>query len=414
MKTHQLRQPHCRLCGAPLSHTFIDLGLSPLANALVSPDNIGRGEFFSPLHVWICDRCFLVQIEEIEAPAELFGEYRYFSSYSTSWLQHAEKFAGAMIARFGLDEGKRVVEIASNDGYLLQYFASRGIPTLGIEPARNIAEIARERGVPTREMFFGAEAAASQLREGYAADLMPANNVLAHVPDLIDFLEGFRILLKPEGVATFEFPHLLRLIEERQFDTIYHEHFSYLSLSVVCEALRRCGLRAFDVEELPTHGGSLRVFACRAEAGYSESGAVADLLDKERAFGLLKMNGYDGFSESAARIKYDSLEFLIRARRDGKTVCGYAVAAKGATFLNYCGIGPEFVQVVADRSPYKQGCWLPGCRIPIVAPEALIALRPDYVLILAWNLKREIASELDAIRAWGGKFVTAIPQLEIF
>ncbi|MBL6455575.1 class I SAM-dependent methyltransferase [Belnapia sp. T6] len=405
--------PTCRACTAPLTRSLVDLGLSPLSNSYVPPERARMGEMFLPLHALVCDACHLVQLEAYAAPEAIFSDYAYFSSFSSSWLRHAEAYAAAMAARFHLGAHSRVVEVASNDGYLLRYFARAGIPVLGVEPAANVAEVALARGVPTEIAFFGRDTAARLLAEGGAADLMAANNVLAHVPDLHDFLGGFAILLAAEGVVTFEFPHLLRLLAECQFDTIYHEHFSYLSLGTVTGLLRRHGLRAFDVEELPTHGGSLRVFACREGAAQAEAPAVARVLAEERAAGLTEPRGYAGFAEQVARIKCDALDFLIAERRAGRTVCGYGAAAKGNTFLNYCGIGPELVRTVADRNPAKQGTLLPGSRIPVLSPEAVLAMRPDVLLILPWNLTAEITAEMAAIRAWGGRFATAIPRLRV-
>jgi SAM-dependent methyltransferase len=408
-----VKTPTCRVCGAALSHSFADLGMSPLANAYVPRDKAGDGEKFYPLHAYVCGACFLVQLEEFETPEQIFADYAYFSSFSTGWLRHAEAYAEAMIRRFALGTQHKVVEVASNDGYLLQYFVARGIPVLGVEPAGNVAAEARKRGVPTEVVFFG-EATARALRDaGHAADLMAANNVLAHVPDIIDFVTGFRVLLKPDGAGTFEFPHLLKLIAEKQFDTIYHEHFSYLSLGVVRAIVERCSLRVFDVEELPTHGGSLRVYFCHTGARHEPTPAVARVLADERAARLTELAGYTGFARDIVDIKCRALEFLVRAHDEGKTVCGYGAAAKGNTFLNYCGIGPEFIRMVADRSPHKQGTLLPGSRIPVVSPEAMLAAKPDYVFILPWNIKDEVVAQLGAIRSWGGRFVTAIPRLTV-
>jgi len=407
-------RPACRACGAPLSRTVADLGLSPLANAYVPADRAGMGEMFHPLHAFVCDACYLVQLEAFETPEAIFSEYAYFSGFSAGWLAHAEAYVAAMQARFGLGATSKVVEVASNDGYLLQYAVARGIPALGVEPAANVAKVAVSRGVPTEVAFFGADTARRLVAQGHSADLTAANNVLAHVPDIHDFVEGFRILLKPEGAGTFEFPHLLRMIEERQFDTIYHEHFSYLSLGVVAGILESHGLRVFDVEELPTHGGSLRVFFCHAGAGHPTGPAVERVRGAERAGGLFEAAGYAAFAEDVVAIKCATLTFLADLRLKGAKVCAYGAAAKGNTFLNYCGIGPELVAAVADRSPHKQGTLLPGSRIPVVSPKDLLALRPDYVLILPWNLKDEIAREMAAIRDWGGRFVTAIPHLTVF
>jgi SAM-dependent methyltransferase len=409
-----VRTGTCRACGTLLEHTFVDLGMSPLANSYVPAERAQSGEMFFPLHAYVCEKCFLVQLEEFETPEHIFSDYAYFSSYSSSWLRHAEKYAGAMAERFGLTAGSKVVEIASNDGYLLQYFVGRGIPVLGIEPAANVAKVAVERGVPTEVLFFGEETAGQMLSAGHAADLMAANNVLAHVPDIIDFVAGFRVLLKPEGVATLEFPHLLRMIEHVQFDTIYHEHFSYLSLAAVDFVLRQNGLRAFDIEELATHGGSLRVFVCHDASRHEVRPAVARVLREEAAAGMTSLAGYKGFARKATDIKCAALDFLIEKYRQGKTVVGYGAAAKGNTFLNYCGIGPELLAAVADSSPHKQDTLLPGSRVPVISPEALLARKPDYVLILPWNLKDEIATELAALRGWGGQFVTAIPKLNVF
>nr|USU34356.1 class I SAM-dependent methyltransferase [Methylobacterium sp. OTU13CASTA1] len=408
-----MTRPACRACGAPLSRTVADLGLSPLANAYVPADRAGRGEMFHPLHAFVCDVCFLVQLEAFETPEAIFSDYAYFSGFSAGWLAHAEAYVARMQARFGLGPDSKVVEVASNDGYLLQYAVARGIPALGVEPAANVAKVAVSRGVPTEVAFFGAETARRLVAQGHSADLTAANNVLAHVPDIHDFVEGFHILLKAEGAGTFEFPHLLRMIEERQFDTIYHEHFSYLSLGVVSGILERHGLRVFDVEELPTHGGSLRVFFCHAGAAHPTAPAVERVRAAERDGGLFAADGYAAFAEDVVAIKCATLTFLADLRLKGAKVCAYGAAAKGNTFLNYCGIGPELVAAVADRSPHKQGTLLPGSRIPVVSPEDLLALRPDYVLILPWNLKDEIAREMAAIRDWGGRFVTAIPLLTV-
>ena len=401
----------CRICGAPLRHTFADLGLSPLSNSYVPAAKLREGEIFYPLHAYVCERCFLVQLEEFESPENIFSNYAYFSGFSTSWLQHAEAYVIAMKDRFNLGPQHKVVEVASNDGYLLQYFVADGISVLGIEPAGNVAEAAITRGVPTEVVFFGRDTAKTLAAAGHLADHMVANNVLAHVPDIVDFVGGFKILLKPEGVATFEFPHLLRLIESSQFDTIYHEHFSYLSLGVVVNLLKGVRLRAFDVEEIPTHGGSLRVFVCHDTASHRHTSSVERILEKERAARLFNLSGYAGFAERVVTIKCRALDFLIKAREQKKLVCAYGAAAKGNTFLNYCGIGPELVKLAGDRSPHKQNTLLPGSRIPVVSPEQMLALKPAYVLILPWNLRDEIAGQLNAIRGWGGQFVTAIPDL---
>ncbi len=404
----------CRLCRTPLTRSFVNLGLSPLSNSYVAPEACDRGELFHPLHAFVCTTCLLVQLAEFEPPEAIFSDYAYFSSYSSSWLRHAETYADTMTRRLGLGPRHFVVEVASNDGYLLQYFMSRGVPVLGIEPAANVAAVARDKGIPTEVAFFG-EATARQLRRrGPAADLMIANNVLAHVPDILDFVAGFAVLLAPEGIATFEFPHLLRQMQGLQFDQIYHEHFSYLSLLVVQHVMDRCGLRVFDVEELPTHGGSLRVFVTHKGAEHAASQRVTRVLRDERDAGLDRVDGYVGFAEATRAVRFAALEFFIAAARTGKRVCAYGAAAKGNTFLNYVGIGADLVEAVADRSPHKQGTFLPGSRIPVVAPEALTALRPDYLLILPWNLRSEIEREMAHIRSWGGRFLTAIPTIEVF
>lgn len=404
----------CRFCSTPLSESFVDLGVSPLANSFVAAERAHAMEPFFPLDVRVCPNCLLVQLAEYESAENIFSDYLYFSSFSDSWLDHCRRYAGAMIDRFRLDGGSKVVEIASNDGYLLQYFVAAGIPVLGVEPAANVAEVARAKGVTTEVAFFGAATAQRLADAGHSADLMAANNVLAHVPDLNDFVAGFRVLLKPQGVATFEFPHLLQLIGQSQFDTIYHEHFSYLSLLVVAKVAAAQGLKVIDVETLPTHGGSLRVYVARAESDHAPGPAVAATLAAERAAGLDTLAGHQGFAAKVSTIKEDLLSFLIEARRAGKRVVGYGAPAKGNTLLNYCGVKPDHLAFTVDRSPHKQGRLLPGTRIPIRAPADLLAARPDYVLILPWNLRDEIAEQMAQIRDWGGRFVVPIPRLEIF
>lgn len=404
----------CRACGLWLNTTFVDLGVTPLSNAFITPERAGAMEAHHPLHAWVCDGCKLVQLEAFETPQAIFGDYLYFSSYSASWLQHAADYAAAMVRRFGLDAASRVVEVASNDGYLLQYFVEAGCTVLGVEPAANVARVAIEKGIPTEVAFFG-EATARRLRDaGHAADHMAANNVLAHVPQINDFVRGFAILLKPQGVTTFEFPHLLRLIEHVQFDTIYHEHFSYLSLHVVQRILERQGLRVFDVEELPTHGGSLRVYACHGDAAHATTAAVLAVLRCEAEAGLEGGDVYATFPARVVQVKLDLLRFLLDARAAGQNVVGYGAPAKGNTLLNFCGIGPELLPFTVDLSPHKQGLLLPGSRIPIRAPEAIRNARPDYVLILPWNLRHEIVAQMAMIREWGGRFVVPIPNLEVF
>jgi SAM-dependent methyltransferase len=410
------KSPVCRLCASPLSCTFADLGMSPLANSYIEPGQINAMEAFFPLHVWVCGNCFLVQLEEFETPQHIFGgDYAYFSSFSTSWLQHARLYCEQMMQRFKLDASSRVVEVASNDGYLLQYFHQAGVPVLGIEPASNCAAAARKIGVDTREIFFGAGTATQLAKEGYSADLLLGNNVLAHVPDLLSFVEGLSILLKPHGVITLEFPHLLQMMSRRQFDTIYHEHFSYLSLKVVETAFHRFGLEVFRVEELGTHGGSLRVFGKHAsDDSKPVEASVAKVRDDESQAGFGGLDAYRAFAGSILQVKCDLLEFLIDAHRAGKRVVGYGAPAKGNTLLNYCGVGPELLEYTVDLSPHKQGRYLPGVLIPIHAPDKILADRPDYVVILPWNLRDEISSQLAGIREWGGRFVVPIPSLEVF
>ena len=404
----------CRNCGTLLTETFVDLGMSPLSNAFVRVEDARKMEPFYPLHAWVCGSCRLVQLEEFASPEHIFhDDYFYFSSYSESWLRHAESYAAAMTARFGLDHTSMVVEVASNDGYLLQYFRQRECRVLGVEPAAKAAGVAAEKGIPSEVAFFGRETATRLRSAGQAADQMAANNVLAHVPDLNDFLAGFTILLKPAGVVTFEFPHLLRQIEHTQFDTIYHEHFSYLSLHVVQRLFQPHALRVFDVEELPTHGGSLRVFACHEAAPHALHPTVERVLAMELAAGLEGAATYSTFAERVVRVKLDLLRFLVEAKSRGKTVVGYGAPAKGNTLLNYCGVGPELIAFTVDRSPYKQGTLLPGTRIPVRAPEAISETKPDYVLILPWNLRDEITQQMAAVRGWGGQFVVPIPSLQI-
>ena len=405
----------CRHCQAELERMFLDLGTAPPSNAYLTREQLDRPERHDPLRVRACTRCWLVQAEDHAAREDLFAShYAYFSSYSSTWLAHAERYVDAMVERLGLDARSHVVEVASNDGYLLQYVQRRGIPCLGIEPTAGTAEAARARGIETRVAFFGRTLAAQLAQEGRAADLMVANNVLAHVPDIVDFAAGFAQLLRPHGVATFEFPHLLRLVEECQFDTVYHEHYSYLSLVAVERIFGAAGLAVFDVEELPTHGGSLRVHAQRADSGRRpRTGAVAALLGREERAGLASPRIGEGLQARAERIKDDVLLFLIEQKRARRTVCGYGAAAKGSTLLNFAGVRTDLLPCVADASPHKQGRFLPGSRIPIVDVGALRARRPDFVLVLPWNLKDEIAEQLRDFRAWGARFVTAIPELAI-
>lgn len=405
---------HCRFCHTPLTHTFADLGLSPLSNSYVKAERLNQGEMFYPLHAWVCPSCKLVQLEEFERAENIFNdEYAYFSSYSSSWLAHARQYSEAMTARFGLNAASQVVEIASNDGYLLQNFVAAGIPALGVEPTGNTAEVAIGKGIPTWVKFFGVATAHELVAAGHAADLLLGNNVLAHVPDINDFVGGLKVALKPGGVITMEFPHLLNLIRHNQFDTIYHEHFSYLSLGTVHRMLAAQGLRVWDVEELPTHGGSLRVWAQHAEHERPVQASVADFLAKEARAGMQGDAFYAGLQVQANRIKDDLLAFLIEQKRARKTVAAYGAAAKGNTLLNYAGVRPDLLPYVVDASPHKQGRFLPGSRIPVVAESHLRATRPDVILILPWNLRHEICSQLEYAREWGGRFATAVPHLEV-
>jgi hypothetical protein len=387
--------------------------MSPLCESFLPADALNRMEPFYPLLVWVCGRCFLVQLQEYVSPAEIFTEYAYFSSYSSSWLKHARDYTDMAASRFGLGAKSRVVEIASNDGYLLQYFVEKGIPVLGIEPAANVAKAAVERGVPTVVRFFGRETAGDVVREHGPADLIVGNNVLAHVPDVNDFVAGLEILLARGGTITMEFPHLWRLMEENQFDTIYHEHFSYLSFTVAREIFAAHGLRIFDVERLPTHGGSLRIFAAHRSDPRPETDAAAALAREESGDGFRTLARYRPFRSRVEETKRNLLEFLIGARREGKRVAAYGAPGKGNTLLNYCGIRADFVEYAVDRNPYKHGRYTPGTHIPIHPPERIRETRPDYVLILPWNLKDEIVAQLSYVREWGAKFVVPIPRVEV-
>jgi len=405
----------CRHCQAELNLSLIDLATSPPSNAYLTQKMLHAPEKYFPLRVVVCQECWLVQTEDYAGADELFAsDYAYFSSFSTTWLKHAEKYVADMATRFGLSEKSHVVEVAANDGYLLQYAQARGISCLGIEPTTSTANAARAKGLEILEEFFGVQVGQKLAAQGKSADLTAANNVLAHVPDINDFVGGFVAILKPDGVSTFEFPHLLSLVSENQFDTIYHEHYSYLSLVAVKRIFEQNGLSVFDVEELPTHGGSLRVFAQRKDTGSRElSLNVAKLLDREVAAGMTTAEFYAGFQDKANRVKDDFIAFLIEAKRAGKTVAGYGAAAKGNTLMNYAGIRSDLLPYVVDRNPAKQDKFLPGCRIPVVAEEHLQQTRPDYVVILPWNLRTEVIGQLAYIRDWGGKFVTAVPSLKI-
>ncbi len=403
----------CRFCSAPLRAVFADLGMSPLANSFLSPEQANGMEPFYPLRALVCEQCFLVQLEEFETPQHIFGDYAYFSSYSTSWLEHSRRYVEQMVHRFGLDESSHVVELASNDGYLLQYFHEHRVPVLGIEPAANVAKVALQRGIPTLVEFFGVETALS-LAEESKADLLLGNNVLAHVPDLNDFVGGAKVLLKQGGQITMEFPHLMRLVEDNQWDTIYHEHFSYFSFTTVSKVFEAHGLRLFDVEELPTHGGSLRIYGCHAEDPRPDEPGPAELLERERQAGYPDLDLYLGYGRRVAEEKRQIVEFLIALKREGKRIVGYGAPAKGNTLLNYCGVGTDFLDYTCDLNPHKQDHLLPGTHIPIRSPDVLREDRPDVVLILPWNLKDEIMEQLSFIREWGGQFAARTPDLTLF
>jgi len=404
----------CRFCGTELQQIFVDLGMSPLCETYPSAEDLNRGEIYYPLHAYVCSRCFLVQLEEFESGENIFSDYPYFSSYSNSWLRHCENYCDKAMKRFGLNEKSFVVEVASNDGYLLQYFVKSKVPVLGIEPATNVAKVAIEKGIPTLVRFFGSRLARELAVKGHTADLVAGNNVLAQVPDLNDFVEGLRILLKLDGVLTLEFPHLLRLIESNEFDTIYHEHYSYFSMLTTVRILECHGLRVFDVEELASHGGSLRIYACRAEShAYPIEPSVSRVIAEEEKAGLNSTEGYKHFPEQVRRVKLALMEFLITAGREGKSVAGYGAPGKSATLLHYCGIGKDLIEYTVDRSPHKQGRFLPGSHIPIYNPDRIAETKPDYVVILPWNLKGEIMQQLQFIRKWGGRFVVPIPEVTV-
>ncbi|MGZ4699679.1 MAG: methyltransferase domain-containing protein [Ilumatobacteraceae bacterium] len=404
----------CRHCDTPLESTLCDLGMSPLANSYLRDEDLDRAEKFYPLHAFVCSECLLVQLAEFESPEYIFSDYAYFSSFSQSWLEHAHTYVDSVVARFALGPQHQVVEIASNDGYLLQYFVALGIPVLGIEPAANVAVAAREKGIETLVEFFGTDIALEMVASGRQADLIIGNNVLAHVPALNDFVEGLSILLAPQGRITMGFPHLLQLMKHNQFDTIYHEHFSYFSFLTVSKVFARHGLRLFDVDQVPTHGGSLRIYGCHTDdATHPQSGRVALLEADERAAGLDHLAGYSAFPEQVRRTKRALLRFLIDARDANKSVVAYGAPAKGNTLLNYCGVKTDLVDYTVDRSPHKQNHFLPGTHLPIYAPERIAETKPDYVLILPWNLKDEIMSEMTHVREWGGKFVVPIPEVTV-
>ncbi|MCM0083329.1 class I SAM-dependent methyltransferase [Geomonas sp. Red32] len=407
-------QATCRFCGAPLTVTFVDLGMSPLCESYVPAEKINSMEPFYPLHVYVCGSCFLVQLEQYVDSSEIFTEYAYFSSYSNDWLKHSERYVAMAVERFGLGRSSQVIELASNDGYLLQYFVKRGIPVLGIEPAVNVAQVAVAKGVPTRVEFFGVKSARRLVTQGATADLVIGNNVLAQVPDVNDFVEGIKLILKPEGTVTIEFPHLAKLMEQNQFDTIYHEHFSYFSLLSAEAIFASHGLTIYDVEELPTHGGSLRIFARHRESGrLLVTGRVKDLRRREDLLSLGRLDGYEAFGEQVKETKRKLLEFLIGAKRQGKRIAGYGAPGKGNTLLNYCGIRTDFIDFTVDRNPYKQGKFLPGTHIPILHPDRIREAKPDYLFILPWNFKEEIIEQESYIRQWGGSFLIPIPEVRV-
>jgi SAM-dependent methyltransferase len=404
----------CRFCGSPLFQMVVDLGKSPLCESYLSEDQLNSGEMFYPIQAFVCSTCFLVQVPELVSGEDIYSHYAYFSSYSDSWLRHAERYSEMIIDRFSLDTSSRIIEIASNDGYLLQYFKARDFSILGVEPAANIAEVAVGRGIPTVNRFFGRKTAEYLVESGQRADLLIGNNVLAHVPDLNDFVAGLKVLLAPDGVITMEFSHLVKLMEGNQFDQIYQEHYCYFSLIAVEQVFAAHDLILFDVEEIDTHGGSLRIYARHRQDGSKPVlDSVTELREKEIAGGLKEWGAYRAFSERVVETKHRLLEFLIRAKREGKTIVGYGAPGKGSTLLNYCGIRGDFLDYTVDRSTYKQGKYLPGVHIPIFAPEKIKETKPDYILILPWNLKDEIRKQLSFAKEWGGEFVVPIPELEI-
>ncbi|MGC2596014.1 MAG: class I SAM-dependent methyltransferase [Rhabdochlamydiaceae bacterium] len=405
------KKTRCRFCDHPLEHSFCDLGMTPLSNAYLPKEELEKGEVFYPLHAYVCAKCYLVQVQQYALPENIFGEYAYFSSFSESWLNHCQNYAEKIIADLKLDSSKQVIEIASNDGYLLQFFKNRGIPVLGIEPAANVANVATEKSIPTLVKFFSNHLAQELVKENVQADLLIGNNVLAHVPNLNDFVKGLKILLKPKGMITMEFPHLMRLMESNQFDTIYHEHFSYFSLLTADRVFKAQGLEIFDVEELGTHGGSLRIFARHGRGNVSTR--VVNLKEKERQLNFDDLKGYSQFSIGVQQLKADLLSFFLDSKRQGKKIVGYGAPAKGNTLLNFCGIRSQFLDFTVDRSPHKQGRFLPGTHISIHPVEKIALEKPDFVFILPWNLKEEIMNQMEFIREWGGKFVVPIPQLEI-
>jgi SAM-dependent methyltransferase len=405
----------CRFCGTHLRHTVVDLGMSPLCESYVSAEQLNQVEAFYPLHVQVCHNCYLVQLQTFVSPEHIFTEYAYFSSYADTWLQHAKAYTDLMLQRFDLNRNSHVVEVASNDGYLLQYFMQKKIPVLGIEPAANIAEVAISKGIPTLVEFFGRDSARRLVAEAKQADLLIGNNVLAQVPDLNDFIAGMKLLLKPNGVITVEFPHLMRLVMGNQFDTIYHEHFSYFSFTTVEKIFAAHGLTLFDVEELSTHGGSLRIYARHQDDSTKPiSDRAVALRHRERQAGINSVDYYTSFEAQVQETKRKLLDFLIRTKREGKAIVGYGAPGKGNTLLNFCGIRTDFLDYTVDRNPYKQGKFLPGTHIPIYDPIKILETKPDYVLILPWNFKDEIMEQMDIIRTWGGQFLVPIPEVKVY
>jgi len=405
----------CRICDSDIKKYFLSLGNSPLSNSYLKKEELNKMEPYYPLDLFFCEKCFLVQLDEFEKARNIFSdEYAYFSSYSESWLSHCEKYTKMMIDRFGYSSDSFVIEIASNDGYLLQYFKKNGVPVLGIEPTANTARVAIEKGIETDMVFFDTAYAKKLKSDGRMADLIIGNNVIAHNPKLNDFVNGLKYALKPAGIITMEFPHLMNLIKNNQFDTIYHEHFSYFSLHTIKILFEKFGLTVFDVDEIPTHGGSLRIYAKHAECTVLKiSNNVETLLEKEKSAGLLAKKTFIDYSEKVRSTKRNILKFLIKAKEDGKKIVGYGAPAKGNTLLNYCGIGMDFIEYTVDRSPHKQNRFLPGTHIPVKEPDEIIKDRPDYILILPWNIKSEIIAQMSCIREWGGKFIVPIPQIDI-
>ncbi len=403
----------CRFCKSKLVQSFCDLGMSPLSNSYLSCEQLNQKEEFYPLHAYVCDKCLLVQLDEYAAPEHIFSDYAYFSSYSKSWLEHAKNYVESVIGRYSITSNNQVIEIASNDGYLLQYFRERNIPVLGIEPAANVADVAEKKGIPTKKFFLNTVTASKLIKEGIHADLLLGNNVLAHVPDLNDFIQAMKMLLHEEGIITMEFPHLMQLIKYNQFDTIYHEHFSYFSMLVVDRIFSEHGLKVFDVEELNTHGGSLRIHACHEENSISIENSIDRVKTSEKNFGLSEIGGYKSFALKVNETKRKLLDMLIQAKDEGKRIIGYGAPAKGNTLLNYCGIRTDFIDYTVDTNPYKQNKYLPGTHIPVLHPDEIRKTTPDYILILPWNIKDEIISQLQYVKDWNGKFIIPIPEVNV-